>query len=65
MTISACLPIALHHGLVELFVQQDLGDIFLLVISLFLQELNHVMERQVNAIEHMVADGRDIIESDS
>ena len=65
MTISAHLPVAFHHGLVELFIQQDLGDIFLLVITLFLQELNHVMEGQVNAIEHMVAEEKDIIESDS
>ena len=46
---------ALHHGLVELFIQQDLSYFFFLVITLLLQELNHVMQGQVDAIEHVVA----------
>ena len=56
-TISSCLPVAVHHRLVELFIQEDLGDVFLLVITLLLQELNHIMQGQVDAIEHMVANG--------
>ena len=56
-TICSCLPVAVHHGLVELLIQEDLGDVFLLVITLLLQELNHIMQGQVDAIEHMVANG--------
>ena len=49
-----------HHRLVELLVQQDLSDILLLVITLLLQELHHVMQGKVHAIEHVIADGGNI-----